>query len=295
MKKIQAGLTLLLTVFIVQTNVFVMEANAADKNIDKQQFVSQTEYEKTLEAFSQPSIQVFNDAENGNDSVITDEEHKILNEMKMAESKRIMQENIETKEDDEYALSQPVEGSQSQISQFNKRNWSYYLPQKWKAYGDAFVTNKNIVFGKQKKYVGHAALGGENRSRTLETALGTTLQWKSNFWFRPNNPKVNSWTPGTHLYYAVPGNGTWAQLRVRNASIAQYQKAHDYGDAQVGAKYNATFRSSGKGFYCSEIVAFAWRIGANIDIIPQKKTWDYILPMDLYRSPITYVHRGVIH
>jgi len=152
----------------------------------------------------------------------------------------------------------------------------------------------NNIFGRQKNFVGHAALGGKNRSTTLETSYGNKLHWEANAWFRAAKPGVGYKTPGTHLYYAKPDNGTWAQMRVENASVKQYKAAHDYGNRNVGAPYNWQFRAGAEGFYCSELVAFAWRRAANLDIIPQKKTWHAILPMDLYESPVTYPHRGVI-
>jgi len=35
-------------------------------------------------------------------------------------------------------------------------------------------------------------------------------------------------------------------------------------------------------------------MGRDLDIIPQKGDWNFIMPMDLYDSPVTYPHRGVI-
>jgi len=264
----------------------------------KAPFVPQTEYEKKLAEFSKPKPGVLNTTESEYGENITKEEHQILNEMKIKESKRIMLENDGSKFKDEYKDSLPVQGrgAASSIENLAKKqeNWSYYLPQHWKAYGDAFVTNKNNIAGKQMNLVGHAALGGKHRSTTLETSFGSTLQWARNKWFRPAKKGVGSRTPGNHLYYAKADNGTWAQLRIKHASVAQYEKAHNYGATRVGATYNWHLQEKYDGFYCSELVAFAWRFGGNLDIIPQKGDWNFIMPMDLYDSPVTYAHRGVI-
>jgi len=150
--------------------------------------------------------------------------------MKIAESKRIMLENDGSKFKDEYKDSIPVEergigANIENLAKTQKKNWSYYFPQQWMAYGDAFVTNKNDIGEKQVDLVGHAGLGGKNRSTTLETSFGSKLKWDENRWFTPNNPRVNSRTKGTHLYYAVAVNGTWAQMRVKNASVPRYYPA----------------------------------------------------------------------
>jgi len=285
---------------VISTEV-AWASSAYDKGGDdsyKEPFVPQTEYEKKLAEFSKPKVELFSNDDTAKGYHITDREHKILNELKMKESRRIMLENDGGKFKDEYKDSLPVQGrgTASSIEKLAKKqeNWSYYLPQQWKAYGDAFVTNKNNIAGKQMNLVGHAALGGKHRSTTLETSFGSTLQWASNKWFRPAKKGVGSRTPGNHLYYAKADNGTWAQLRIKHASVAQYEKAHNYGATRVGATYNWHLQEKYDGFYCSELVAFAWRFGGNLDIIPQKGDWNFIMPMDLYDSPVTYAHRGVI-
>jgi len=302
MKPIKCVVTIFLAVVTCVMSTEVLWASTAyDKGGDdryKAPFVPQTEYEKKLAEFSKPKPGVLNTTESEYGENITAEEHRILNEMKVKESKRIMLENDGSKFKDEYKDSIPVQERGTSISIENlakkQKKWSYYFPQQWKAYGDAFVTNMNNIFGRQKNFVGHAALGGKNRSTTLETSYGSKLHWEANAWFRAAKPGVGYKTPGTHLYYAKPDNGTWAQMRVENASVKQYKAAHDYGNRNVGAPYNWQFRAGAEGFYCSELVAFAWRRAANLDIIPQKKTWHAILPMDLYESPVTYPHRGVI-
>jgi len=295
MKKFKAIIMVFLTIIVFNGQVLSAQTTKHEHNKPKPTFVPQTEYEQKLAEFDKPKIGLFNNNTNNEyGENITHEEFQILNEMKMAESKRIMLENDGTKFDDEYEDSLPVQETGTGLSTFAQKRWTFYLPQQWKAYGDAFVTNKNDVNGKDKQIVGHAALGGHNRSTTLETWWGTTLHWRANSWVRPVNENITPYTPGTYLYQGVRQNGTWAQLRVNNATNAQYTGAHDYGNRNVGATYNWHFNASYQGFYCSELVAFAWWYGANRDIIPQKKTWNAILPMDLYHSPETYVHRGGI-
>jgi cell wall-associated NlpC family hydrolase len=208
-----------------------------------------------------------------------------------------MLENDGSKFKDEYKDSIPVQerwtGASIENLAKKQKNWTFYFNQQWGAYGDAFVVKNNNKFTKQKDFTGHAALGGQNRSTTLEAALGRKLGWEENRWFTPVYPGVDMRTPGKQLYRAVADNGTWAQLGVRGATLAQYKKAHDYGQKKKGAPYNWLFQSWGPGFYCSELVAFAWR-AAGIDIIPQKKTWNEIWPMDLYDSARTYTQRGII-
>jgi len=297
MKKIKLGLMSCLVFGSLNGYALSAQPNKeVGQQTSKSKFIPQTKYEELLEQFSTPKTQLFNNNnDEGYGTNISADEYKILNELKMSDSKSIMLENQGTKEENEYEQSQPVEVDQGipHISNFNS-NWLYYFPQQWAAYGDAFVTNKNNVFGKQVGLVGHAALGGENRSSTLETAFGTTLHWEFDRWFKPVYRGVQWWTPGEQLYRALPANGTWAQLRVFGASSTQYKSAHDYGASRVGATYNWWLNEGGKGYYCSELVAFAWRFGANRDIIPQKRNWDYIWPMDLHDSPATYVYRGGI-
>jgi hypothetical protein len=213
----------------------------------------------------------------------------------MAESKRIMLENDGTKFDDEYETSQPVENVSPGISTFfNNGHWSFYFDQQWGAYGDPFIRKDEDKKQKAKDFTGHAALGDYNRSMTLEAMPGMTLGWRENIWFRPSNNKVNSRTPGKHLYYALPNNGGWAQLRVYGANDKAYKKAHDYGDSRVGAPYNGSFMKNDISLYCSEVVVFSWD-AAGINIIPGHWGRNFIWPMNIYDSPKTYTYRGVIH
>jgi len=295
MRKIKLIMTASLTIIMLNAQVLSAQTSKHENNKPKPTFVPQTEYEKKLVEFDKPKIGLFNNNTNNEyGENIAPKEFKVLNEMKMKESRRRMVENDGTKFDDEYDESLPVEDAGKEVSTFAQKRWTFYLPQQWKAYGDAFVTNKNEVGRKEKQFVGHAALGGYDRSMTLETWWGTVLHWRENSWVRPVKANVNRWTPGTHLYEGARTNGIWAQLRVNNATNAQYVGAEAYGDRNVGATYNWHFNAGYQGFYCSELVAFAWWYGANRDIIPQKKTWNAILPMDLYNSPETYVHRGGI-
>jgi len=300
MKNIKLGFIVLITSATIMSNSDILrgQEKTLDKSvgISKETYVPQTEYEKKLEEFSKPKMQLFNNGNEKQEQELTTEQLRILSEMKLRESQRILAEDSEAKQVDAANLADIVGilDEAGTVSQFNNRNWSFYFPQKWGAYGDAFVTNKNQVFKKQKGLVGHAALGGYDRSATLEAAFGRTLGWESDRWFTPDDRNVDSWTPGTHLYYAIPANGTWAELGVRNASLAQYRRAHDYGDARTGWPYNISFREDGNGLYCSELVALAWR-SAGVDIIPQKKDWNYIWPMDIYESSKTFRIRGVIH
>jgi len=277
---------------MVQGHLVMAEEHmvTTEKDVPKGRYEAKTDYDKLLEEFDKPKPGLFHDSNNEYGPNVTAEEFAILNEMKIKNSKRMMLENDGTKTPDQYEDSEPV----PDMTNFNG-NWSYYFPQRWGAYGDPFVVKNNKKFVKSKDFTGHAALGGENRSTTLETAPGRTLGWENNKWFTPANKSVTPWTPGTHLYYAVPENGTWAQLGVHNASLNQYKRAHDYGQANKGAPYNWTFQSWGPGFYCSELVVFAWRRGAGIDIIPQYSSWNMIWPIDIYKSPKTYIQRGVIY
>jgi len=256
----------------------------------------QSEYQKKLHEFSKPKRQLFTSGDPARGYHITEDEHQILNEMKMAESKRIMLENDGTKSNNEYAMSQPVQSSKPSLSPFfDNRHWSFYFDQQWSAYGDPFIRKDEDKKQKAKDFTGHAALGDYNRSVTLDAMPGKTLAWYVNAWFRPGDRNVTPWTKGKYLYYALPNNGGWAQLRIHGASDAQYRKAHAYGNSRVGAPYNGSFMKNNISLYCSEVVVFAWD-AAGVNIIPDH--WggrNFIWPMNIYDSNKTYVVRGVIH
>jgi len=263
---------------------------------DESAYVASTEYEKKLVAFSRPKPQLFSTDDPVKGYHITDEEHRILNEMKMTESKKIMLENDGTKFDNEYEASIPVEGVSVGISNFfNNGHWSYYFTQQWGAYGDPFIRKDEDKKQKAKDYTGHAAIGDYNRSITLEAMPKTNLSWRENIWFMPANKNVRARTPGVHLYYALPNNGGWAQLRVKGATDDEYRRAHAYGNSRLGAPYNSSFMKNKNSLYCSEVVVFAWD-AAGMNIIPGH--WggrNFIWPMNIYDSPKTYVVRGGIY
>jgi len=290
MKKTSLNFTIFLLIVLVQGQVLHAQTTTVmkERGLPKEEFVPTTEYGRLLVEADQPKVGLFHNSTNEYGPNTTKEEFRVLSEMKMVESKRIMQENDGAKTPNQYEESQPVTG----VTNFNG-TFMYYFPQQWGAYGDAFVTKDNDKFSKPKDYTGHAALGGENRSTTLEAGLGRNLGWEENKWFSPVNWHINMSTPGIHLYRALYKNGTWAQVGVKGASVTQYKRAHDYGQSKVGSPYNWTFQEWGDGFYCSELVAFAWR-SVGIDIIPQYRTWNMIWPVDIYKSERTFTVRGYI-
>jgi hypothetical protein len=293
MKTIKVFMSVVLSVATLQG--YVLLAQGRSRTGTEVRYNFQRDYEKKLAEFSKPKKQLFTSGDPARGYHITDEEHKILNEMKMAESKRIMLENDGTKFDDEYETSQPVENVSPGISTFfNNRHWSFYFDQQWGAYGDPFIRKDEDKKQKAKDFTGHAALGDYNRSMTLEAMPGTNLEWKRDVWFGPANDEVTPWTRGKHLYYAKPNNGGWAQLRIYGAKDAQYRKAHAYGNSRVGAPYNASFMKNDTSLYCSEVVVFAWD-AAGINIIPGHWGRNFIWPMNIYDSPKTYAFRGVIN
>jgi len=288
----------------------------------KAPFVPQTEYEKKLAEFSKPKGELFTIGDSARGYHITNEEHKILNGLKMKESRRIMLENDGTKFDDEWETSQPLDNTSLGISNFfNNGHWSFYFDQQWGAYGDPFIRKDEDKKQKTKDFTGHAAIGDYKRIVTLEAMPGQTLSWRRDVWFRPANNKVRPETSGKHLYYALPNNGGWAQLRIKGAEDKQYKKARAYGNSRVGAPYNNSFMKNDNSLYCSEVVVFSWDglrtnclmqssrhshrwlgaalgnhlFGHGINIIPGHWGRNFIWPMNIYDSPKTYVYRGLIN
>jgi len=295
MKKSKLLLTLLLSISVLSPQSASAEERFLSKEeiarMPKERVVPETEYQKKLMEFSKPKPGLFNSGDSEYGPNITKNEFQILSELKKEESNRISRESGDEKFGGEYEYIEP----EIEISNFGPYNatLSYYFDQQWDAWGDPFVTKDNNIFRKGPNFWGHAALGGENRSTTLEAGPFRNLGWEENAWFRPAHSWVNAWTPGRHKYIAKPYDGTWAELRINGAKDWQYKVAHDFGQLNVGMPYNWKFHAKAGGFYCSEIVAFAWK-HAGIDIIPQKDSWDRIWPIDLYNSWRTKEIRGYI-
>lgn len=189
------------------------------------------------------------------------------------------------KEDNEAESSQPAQ------SMLRAAKWSYYG---WNGAGDIFISTYT-TFGAGIGDMGHAALGGDNPSTTIEApGQGKVTQWFTNKWFDYNK--------SSGLLTAKHDNGAWAWYRVYSVSLQQYQDAKNYAHNKIlGAPYPDniayTFYNPNMSrweYHCAEVVHFAWLRGAGKVV---SNSWDnkaigpYGLgPQNKYGA--TYRYRG---
>lgn len=137
---------------------------------------------------------------------------------------------------------------------------------KWDNYGDIFVRKTSSYTW---SLTGHAGIGDYDRYYTIEAYpdTGVTFHYDYDKW--KNEP-----TAGIYRPY--------------NVTTANYRSATDYSIRQLGSPYNKSFKADGEGYYCSELVFFAWKYATGLRLRTTSYADDYILPSELANSPQTY-------
>ncbi|MGL4953119.1 MAG: hypothetical protein ACRC5Q_04880 [Culicoidibacterales bacterium] len=147
----------------------------------------------------------------------------------------------------------------------------------WSLFGDILVTNAKD--STSSLYVGHAAIADIDTNWYVESCPKTKCNGapREGVQYRQDYNQVWKSKP----------NSSWGRFLVRNASTQNYMNALGYAQSMVGMPYNWKFSSLGGGFYCSELVAFAWATGGGVKVI-SGLDYEAILPIELVWSANTY-------
>ncbi|CUQ22821.1 Uncharacterized distant relative of cell wall-associated hydrolases [Turicibacter sanguinis] len=151
----------------------------------------------------------------------------------------------------------------------------------WTLHGDILVTNgKGFA---SSLYVGHAAIADIDKNWYVEScpkgkcsgATDEGVQYRSDY----------------NTVWQKQPSSSWGRFEVRGATKSDYLNSLGFAQARVGLPYNGDFNSSGSGYYCSELVAVAWKRGGE-KVVISGSDYEYILPMELVWSSNTYRVEG---
>lgn len=133
----------------------------------------------------------------------------------------------------------------------------------WNNYGDIFVRKTSIF---TPSLTGHAGIGDYDKGFTIESYPDGGVQYRIDY---------SKWKKESTAGIYRPYNAT------------DYGAATNYAIARIGEPYNSSFKSTGSGYYCSELVYYSWlrTNGINIRVASGN---DYIVPVELANSANTY-------
>lgn len=116
--------------------------------------------------------------------------------------------------------------------------------ESWVNYGDIFVSRTSKI---TPSLTGHAGIGDFDKGWTIESYPDDGVRFRSRY---------SSWK----------SDATAGMYRPSNVSGLDYTQATNYAINQIGSSYNGTFTTAGSGFYCSELVYFAWKNASGLKL-----------------------------
>lgn len=172
-------------------------------------------------------------------------------------------------------LYELVSGNPEQFKGFiiTDEEKSKYIPNEilsragtpWNNYGDIFVRKTNLIVGSP---AGHAGIGDYDKGFTIEAYPSGGVQFRFDY---------SKWK----------GDRTAGIYRPYSTTAGDYQKATNHSISKIGEAYNWSFKSTGTGYYCSELAYFSWK-NANGSRLRVQSGEDYIVPLELAETSKTY-------
>lgn len=162
------------------------------------------------------------------------------------------------------------------VEENSKTRMAYASANPWNNYGDIFVSRASVLTA---SLTGHAGLGEYNRGWTIESYPYSKTEEGVN---------VSSGVQRHNRYYDWKRDGSAGIYRPYNTSSGAFGRVLDYCRARIGEPYNFSFTSGGSGYYCSELVYFAWKNSEGINLRTNTSLGDnFIVPAELANSPRT--------
>lgn len=147
----------------------------------------------------------------------------------------------------------------------------------WTRLGDILVTTTGKT---SDEYIGHAGICDVDEGYTIES------------WGLKLSPDKINGVAYRNFYDSYWKKQTkWGRFMVSGADGNAYVYANEYAQNQIGSPYNYTFTTIGNGYYCSELVAYAWK-SAGFNVIGGSSNYNAILPSKLATSSNTYSVEG---